>query len=575
MRGIPASPGISIGKAYLKQERTLDIEEREIPEGKVEEEIIRLHNALDSAKNDIKGIKKFITRELGKEQAEIFQAHIMLLKDPELVPAIENKIREEHINAEAAVNQVLGRYAAIFAGMKDEYMRGRKCDINDVGKRIISSLNGKEVISEELPGKVILVARDLSPSDTANLDRSKIQAFVTAQGSRTSHTAIMARSLGIPAVVGVGEELLKNCRQGDTIIVDGNQGKIIIDPDQENVQEYHQRWQDYRQSQKKLKQFKDEKAETADGVEIEIAGNIGELADLEAILERGGEGIGLFRTEFLYMNREELPSEEEQYRVYRQVVEEMDGKSVIIRTLDIGGGKDLPYLELPAGKNPVLGYRAIRICLDRPQIFIPQLKAILRAAVHGNLKLMYPMISSVEEICAANQILDEAKSELKQEGKTFREDIEVGIMIEIPSTLMIADVLARKVDFFSIGTNDLIQYLVAADRNNEQIADIHSPYHPAVLRFIKKIVDICHERGIWVGMCGEAAGDELLLPFHVGIGLDELSMSAISILPIKHLLSYCSLKDARKLVAEVLSLETMNEVRELLEEYHSKFSKNF
>lgn len=562
-KGIAASPGIFIGKIFIKKDKELDIEKREVYDHR--EELKRLKEAREKAKKQLKKVKNSAAEKFGEKKAEIFEAHLMFLDDPELIPNIESKIRDEKINAEAAVQEVVEHYARIFANMDNEYMQAREDDVKDVGKRLIKILLGVEELSEEIEDEAAVVTRELRPSETAQLNNDKVKALVTRGGSRTSHTAIIARSLEIPAVVGVKDDII-DCRyQQGEIIVDGNQGRVIIEPDEKTKEKYKKRLQKYKKEQEKLQTFKEKKAVTKDGTAIEVAGNIGNLADVDAVLEKGGEGIGLFRTEFLYMDREKLPTEEEQFEVYRDVVEKMGDKPVIIRTLDIGGDKDLPYLELKEELNPFLGYRAIRLCLDRPKLFKPQLKAILRAGYYGNVKLMYPMVSSVEEVLKANEVLEECKKELAESNKDFAEQIEVGIMIEVPSAVRIGDFLAREVDFFSIGTNDLIQYAVAVDRTNDDIADMHTPYHPALLRFIKESIEHAHNNDLWIGMCGEAAGDELLLPFLLGAGLDEFSMSAVSILKIKKLLNRWSISEAKKVAEDALRLATAGEVEEYLQ----------
>ncbi|MFW5985403.1 MAG: phosphoenolpyruvate--protein phosphotransferase [Halanaerobiaceae bacterium] len=566
VQGIAASPGIVIGKAYFIVDHELSIDDQQIASGEVKQEIERLYQALDKVKEELQEIKNYIARELGQEKARIFKAHIMLLNDPELLSAVEEKIKTKHIKAEKAVDEVIGHYVNLFISMQDEYLQGRKTDVRDVGDRIIKELIDQKDSSGKMEEEGIVVARDLTPADTAQLDRSVVKAFVTEQGSRTSHSAIMARSLGVPAVVGLGEELREKCHSGDTLIVDGTEGQVIVNPDPEVLEEYKNKAAHYEESQEDLLVYRDRKAQTKEGKRIEVVGNIGEPGDVDSVLDQGGEGIGLFRTEFLYMNRQELPTEEEQFEVYRDVAQKMGDKPVVIRTLDIGGGKNLPYFELEEEKNPFLGFRAIRISLEKKEIFIEQLKAILRASNFGNIKIMYPMISSLEELKAVKQLFARACRELENSGQEFNPDLETGIMIEIPSTLMIADELAAEVDFFSIGTNDLIQYILAVDRNNEKIAEMHTPYHPAVLRFIKQIVDRAHENDIWIGMCGEAAGDELLLPYLLGIGLDELSMSAISILKIKQLLSKWETKEAQQVAEKVVQMKTEKEIKTFLEQ---------
>jgi phosphotransferase system enzyme I (PtsI) len=566
MEGIAASPGIAIGKTLIKKDKNVEIDRQNISEEQIEREIEKLHAALEQAKQAIQELKVNTADKLGEDKAEIFEAHLMILEDPEVVPAFEDKIKNEKINAAAAVKDVIDKYVAMFSAMEDDYLRERGADIRDVGMRVIKILLDVQEISDRMEEEVVVVARDLTPSDTAQLDTEKVLAFITQEGSRTSHTAIMARSLGIPAVVGVGEELFNKAQDNSKVIVDGNSGEIYFSPDQNRLDTYQDKLKEYEREQKKLELYRDKKAQTKDGQAVELVGNMGNLNDIKPILDKGGEGVGLFRTEFLYMDRSELPTEEEQFEVYKEVAQKFQEKPVVIRTLDIGGDKDLPYLDFPEEMNPFLGYRAIRFCLERDDIFKPQLKAILRASQYGNLKIMFPMISSLEELLEAKNKIKEIKKELTAEGIDYNKDIEIGIMIEIPAAVMIADQLAEEVDFFSIGTNDLIQYTVAVDRTNEKIADRHTPYHPAVLRLIKKTIECGHAEDIWVGMCGEAAGDELLLPFLLGAELDEFSMSAVSILKIKKLMSKWEKSEAKEVTKKVLSLKTANEVKNYLKE---------
>lgn len=564
LEGIAASPGIAIGKSLLKLEKEIEIDRENIADDQVEQEIEKLHNALTDSKEQLEQLKKETAEKLGEEKAEIFAAHLMILDDPEVIPAFENKIKDNKLNAAAAVKDVIDEFAAMFAAMDDEYLRERGSDIKDVGMRVIKNLLGIEDIADKMDEEVIIIAEDLTPSDTAQLDTDKVLAFVTKEGSRTSHSAIMARSLGIPSVVGVGSELIEKAENGMKIIVDGNSGNIYFNPDQSTMDEYEVKLEEYEAEQERLKAFKDKKAETEDGHRVEVVGNMGNLKDVDPILANGGEGVGLFRSEFLYMDRDELPTEEEQFKVYKEVAEKMGDRPVVIRTLDVGGDKELPYLDFPEEMNPFLGYRAIRVCLERDDIFKPQLRALLRAGVYGNLKIMFPMISSLKELLAAKAKVEEVKAELKEEGLEYNADIDLGMMIEIPAAVMIADKLASEVDFFSIGTNDLIQYTVAVDRMNERIAEMHTPYHPAVLRLVKKTIEAAHAEDIWVGMCGEAAGEELLLPFLLGAGLDEFSMSAVSILKIKEILTKWTLSEAEKVSKEVLNLGTVAEVKDYL-----------
>lgn len=562
--GIAASPGIAIGKSLLKTEDEIEIEKKNIADEQVEKELKKLHSALDESKNSLKKLKEETAKKLGEEKAEIFSAHLMILDDPEVIPAFENKIKDNKLNAAAAVKEVIDEFAAIFAAMDNEYLRERGSDIKDVGMRIIKNLLGVEEISDKMEDEVIIVAEDLTPSDTAQIDTDKVLAFVTRDGSRTSHSAIMARSLGIPSVVGLGNELIEKVEKNIKIIVDGNMGKVFFNPDQSTLDEYKEKLEKYEAEQERLKLFKDKKAQTKDGHQVEVAGNMGNLKDVDPILANGGEGVGLFRSEFLYMDRSEMPTEEEQFEVYKEAAEKMEAKPLVIRTLDVGGDKELPYLEFPEEMNPFLGYRAIRVSLERDDVFKPQLRALLRAGAYGNIKIMFPMISSLDELLKAKSKIEEIKAELKEEGVKYDEDIDLGIMIEVPAAVMIADQLAKEVDFFSIGTNDLIQYTVAVDRMNEKIAEMHTPYHPAVLKLIKKTIDAGHAEDIWVGMCGEAAGEELLVPFLLGAGLNEFSMSAVSILKIKEILTKWTLAEAEAESKKVLELGTAAEVKKYL-----------
>jgi len=564
LEGIAASPGIAIGKSLLKVEKKIEIDKENIADDQVEQEIEKLHNALTESKKQLEELKEETAEKLGEEKAEIFAAHLMILDDPEVIPAFENKIKDNKLNAAASVKAVIDEFAAMFAAMDDEYLRERGSDIKDVGMRIIKNLLGVEDISDKMEEEVIIIAEDLTPSDTAQLDTDKVLAFVTRDGSRTSHSAIMARSLGIPSVVGTGSEVIEKAENNMEIIVDGNSGKVYFNPDQSTLDEYKQKLEEYEAEQERLQTFKDKKAETEDGHQVEVVGNMGNLKDVDPILANGGEGVGLFRSEFLYMDRSQLPTEEEQFKVYKEAAEKMGDKPVIIRTLDVGGDKELPYLDFPEEMNPFLGYRAIRVCLERDDIFKPQLRALLRAGSFGNIKIMFPMISSLDELRAAKAKVEEVKAELKEEGLEYNEDIDLGMMIEVPAAVMIADKLAKEVDFFSIGTNDLIQYTVAVDRMNEKIAEMHTPYHPAVLRLIKKTIEAAHAEDIWVGMCGEAAGEELLLPFLLGAGLDEFSMSAVSILKIKEIMTKWTLAEAEKESEKILELATAAEVKEYL-----------
>ncbi|MDI3481596.1 MAG: phosphoenolpyruvate-protein phosphotransferase system enzyme [Tepidanaerobacteraceae bacterium] len=567
LKGIAASPGIEIGKAYVLKGQQIVINRANIPDGMVEEEIKRLEEAIEKSKAQLKKIKEKAEEELGQDKAEIFQAHIMVLEDPVFIDEIKSKIKSDKITAENAVSMVSQNYVEMFNNMDDEYLKERAADIKDVSDRMIKNILGVSIetladISEES----IIIAKDLTPSDTAQMNKEKVLAFATDMGGRTSHTAIMARSLEIPAVVGLVDISLK-AKSGDVVIVDGNKGIVYVNPDESTLKEYERMRLDYEKYRICLKELKDLPGETRDGTrKVELSANIGTPKDVKGALDNGAEGIGLYRTEFLYMDRDNLPTEEEQFAAYKQVAEAMAPRPIIIRTLDIGGDKKLPYLDMPDEMNPFLGWRAIRMCLDRPHILKTQLRAILRASLYGNIKIMYPMISCAEEIRKANAILEEAKQELKNEGIAFDDNLEVGIMVEIPSAAVIADILAKEVDFFSIGTNDLIQYTLAVDRMNEHISNLYEPLHPAVLRLVKNVIDASHRAGKWTGMCGEMAGDVIAAPILLGLGLDEFSMSASSIPQVKKIIRSLSYDEAKEIAERALNMESPDEIRKMVEE---------
>lgn len=457
-------------------------------------------------------------------------------------------------------------FVSMFESMDNEYMKERAADIRDVTKRVTGHLLGVEIpnpslISEE----VIIVSGDLTPSDTAQLNRRFVKGFTTDIGGRTSHSAIMARSLEIPAVVGT-KAVTKEIQNGVTVIVDGINGDVIIDPSQDVISQYEQKHQKFLEQKAEWAKLVNEPTVTNDGHHVELAANIGTPDDVKGVLENGGEAVGLYRTEFLYMGRDQLPTEEEQFDAYKTVLERMGGKSVVVRTLDIGGDKELPYLELPKEMNPFLGYRAIRLCLDEQEIFRTQLRALLRASTYGNLKIMFPMIATVNEFRQAKAVLLEEKEKLQAEGHQVSDDIEVGMMVEIPATAVIADQFAKEVDFFSIGTNDLIQYTMAADRMNEQVSYLYQPYNPAILRLITLVIEAAHKEGKWVGMCGEMAGDEIAIPILLGLGLDEFSMSATSILPARTQISKLSKKETESFKEQILSMSTTEEVVQFVKE---------
>lgn len=533
-KGIAASRGYAIGSVSIKGNSEICVVEKKVDD--INLEYKRLDDALEISMTQLKTIKEKAEKELGSDKAAVFESHMMLLIDPEFIGGIKNDIKDKSINAEMALKNIVDMYLAMFDVMEDEYMKERAGDVRDVYGRIHSNLTGVNCGEVTLSkSNSVVVAHDLTPSDTALLDKSKVSAFVTDIGGRTSHSAIMARTLEIPAVVGMKNitELVKN---GDTIIVDGILGEVIINPDKATIKEYEFKKKAFEEEQNNLKRLKEVEIKTKEGKVIEVCGNIGSSKDVDKVLENGGNGVGLFRTEFLYMDRDSLPTEDQQFEAYKTVLEKMGDKPVIIRTLDIGGDKKLSYLPLAHEENPFLGYRAIRLCLDRTDIFKTQLRGLLRASVYGNLKIMFPMIASLDEFLKAKSLLEECMTELKSENIPFKKDIPTGIMVEIPAAAIMADELAKHVDFFSIGTNDLTQYTLAADRMNEKISYIYDWNHPAVLRLIKMTIEAAHKAGKTCGMCGEMAGAEESIPTLLEYGLDEFSMSSSSILSAKSIL---------------------------------------
>jgi phosphoenolpyruvate-protein phosphotransferase (PTS system enzyme I) len=558
LHGIAASNGIAIAKAYRLVEPDLTFTKTTVSD--TDAEVSRVRNALEISKSELSQIRDRAKIELGQDKAAIFEAHLLVLSDPELIKPIEDKISTEKVNAESALKETADFFITMFEQMENEYMKERAADIRDVTKRVLSHLLNVHMVNPSMIAEeVIIVAEDLTPSDTAQLNRDFVKGFTTDIGGRTSHSAIMARSMEIPAVVGT-KNATKTIQNGDMIIVDGLKGEVHINPTPEVVEEYkliHTKFQKQKDEWAKLV---NEKSVTKDGHQIELAANIGTPKDLKGVIENGGEAIGLYRTEFLYMGRDQLPTEEEQFQAYKAVLEGMEGKPVVVRTLDIGGDKELPYLELPKELNPFLGFRAIRLCLEEQDIFRTQLRALLRASVYGNLKIMFPMIATLDEFRQGKSILEEEKQNLVNEGVKVSEKIELGIMVEIPSTAVIADQFAKEVDFFSIGTNDLIQYTMAADRMNERVSYLYQPYNPSILRLIKMVIDAAHMEGKWAGMCGEMAGDETAIPILIGLGLDEFSMSATSILKARSQIRHLSKPDLEKLATQVLQLSTNEEV---------------
>lgn len=568
MQGVGVSPGIAIGKALVLKEENVSIEQKSkrLPG----EELERLQASLTSVRQKLEEIKEKASTELG-DKAQILDAQILVTQDEELLGAVRGNI-EGGMTAEAALETGVEFYAKILEGMDNEYMRERAADLRDVGGRLIRHLLGIEQQDlSALTEDYIIVARDLTPSDTASMNKAHVLGFVTDIGGRTSHSAIMARSLEIPAIVGTkdGTSLIKS---GELLILDVEAGEVITNPDSQQVALYEKRRAAMEEEKKRLLKLKTQPSITTDGHQVELAANIGTPKDCEGALHNGAEGIGLFRTEFLYLNRDNLPTEEEQFAAYKAVLEAMSPRPVVIRTLDVGGDKELSYLNLPKESNPFLGYRAIRVCLKQTDIFRTQLRALLRASAYGKLKIMFPMISSLDEVRQAKALFEEVKAELGNVGVKVSAEIQVGIMIEIPAAAMISDVLAKEVDFFSIGTNDLIQYTTAVDRMNEGIAHLYTPFHPAVLRLIQMVIENGHRSGIWVGMCGEAAGDPALIPLFLGMGLDEFSMSAISILAARELIGRLSLEELKKRVPEILQSGTAQEVQEKVKELSRRSS---
>lgn len=563
LKGIPAAPGITIGNAHPLYDEKVVVPRKKVKENLVEKEIARFKKSLSKTRQEILAIHKRIAKEMGVEKARIFGAHLMVLEDEVLISEVIAKLRRERLAVEYVFWTVLKKYTKVLSKSDDEYLRERVSDINDVGRRILKNLLGTEQHSlEKLERKTVVVAYDLSPSDTAVMHRGNVIAFATDIGARTSHTAIMAKSLEIPAVVGL-ETVTAKVKNGSNIIVDGNRGVVIVNPTPQTIRKYHIEKRRFDKFEKHLVKLKDLPAKTLDGKEVELAANIEMAADIPGVLAHGAKGIGLYRTEYFYMNRKDLPSEDEQYEAYRQVAEKIYPNSVIIRTLDLGGDKFLSQFEVPHDMNPFLGWRAIRFCLARPDIFKAQLSAILRASHHGKLKIMYPMISGVEELRQAHVILSEVKEDLNKRAIPFDKNIKVGAMIEVPSAALTSDVLAKESDFFSIGTNDLIQYALAVDRVNEKIAYLYEPAHPAVLRLIKTVIDNAHLGNIWAGMCGEMAGDAALTLILLGLGLDEFSVPPIMVPEIKRIIRAVNYEDVKKIADKALKLSTGTEVMEM------------
>ena len=569
LKGIAASDGVAVAKAYLLVQPDLSFNKTSVED--TDAEATRLDDALAKSTEELQAIRDKAAQSLGEAEAQVFDAHLMVLSDPEMVGQIKQNIQDNKVNAEAALKEVTDMYIGMFEAMDDNaYMQERAADIRDVAKRILAHLLGvtlpnPSMINEE----VIVVAHDLTPSDTAQLDRTYVKAFVTDIGGRTSHSAIMARSLEIPAIVGT-KEITDKVKAGDILAVNGIIGDVIIDPTDAEKSEFEAEAKAYADQKAEWDKLKNAETVTADGKHVELAANIGTPKDLEGVHKNGGEAVGLYRTEFLYMDSSDFPTEEDQYQAYKAVLEGMEGKPVVVRTMDIGGDKELPYLTLPHEMNPFLGYRALRISLSElgDGMFRTQMRALLRASVHGNLRIMFPMVATLKEFRAAKAIFEDEKQKLVNEGVEVSNDIQVGIMIEIPAAAVLADKFAKEVDFFSVGTNDSIQYTMAADRMNERVSYLYQPYNPSILRLIKNVIDAAHAEGKWAGMCGEMAGDQTAVPLLLGMGLDEFSMSATSILKTRSLMKRLDTTKMAELADRALKeCDTMEEVVALVEEY--------
>ncbi len=567
VKGIGVSSGFAIGRVrILHSGDVFQIAKQMVPPDLIVHEMARFEDALTKTRAEILGIRKKVSTQIGSESSDIFNAHLLILEDRTLIEDVISMVKSERVQAEYAFSKVIQRYFEVFSQINDEYLKERVSDIRDVGRRLLANLCGHEKLHlDRLDEPVILISHDLSPSDTASLDRSKVLAFVTESGGPTSHTAILGRSLEIPAIVGAAG-LLPQVNNGDIVIVDGSHGIIMIAPDEKTIEQMTQQQAKFIQFRVELDKLRDLPAETLDGRKISLAANIEFHYEMDSVIAHGAEGIGLYRTEYFYMNRTDLPGEEEQFQAYRQVAEKMRPHGVVIRTLDLGGDKFVSALDVPNEMNPYLGCRAIRFCLTRPDIFKTQLRAILRASAHGNLMVMYPLISTIGELQKANEFLEEARQELKKEGLPFSDTLQVGAMIEIPSAALTSDILAEEVDFFSIGTNDLIQYSLAVDRVNEKIAYLYQPTHPAILKLIRMVIENAHAAGKWVGSCGEMSGDPAIALLLVGMGIDEISASPISLPKIKKAVRSIRYEDAKKIAEKVFQFKTAEDIRKYLDE---------
>ena len=572
--GIPASPGIVFGKALVLKEEKIVLDTQKFSEDQVEAEVARFYAGREAAVEQLNSIHQRALKSLGEEKAAIFEGHLMILEDEELEEEIIDYLRSQKVNASVAASKIIDQQVEMLSEIDDEYLKERAGDIRDIGNRLIKNILGMHIVDlGDIAEESILVAYDLTPSETAQLNLEKVLGFITDIGGRTSHTSIMARSLELPAIVGTND-VTARVNTGDYLILDAVNNRVYVNPTQAEIDELKTLEAKLAEEKAELAKLKDLPAVTLDGHKVEVVANIGTIRDCEGAHRNGAEGVGLYRTEFLFMDRDQLPSEEEQFIAYKEVVEAMEGRLVVLRTMDIGGDKELPYLNLPKEMNPFLGWRAVRIALDRREILHAQLRAVLRASAFGKLAVMFPMIISVEEIRELKSVLETLKAELRAEGKAFDENIQVGVMVETPSAAVNAKFLAKEVDFFSIGTNDLTQYTLAVDRGNELISHLYNPMSPSVLGLIKQVIDASHAEGKWTGMCGELAGDERATLLLLGMGLDEFSMSAISVPHIKKLIRHVNYQEVKALADEALQKPTSAEIEQLIQAFLAEKSLN-
>lgn len=565
--GIPASPGIVFGKALVLKEEKIIIDNQKISEDQIDAEIARFYEGRTAAVAQLSSIRDRALKSLGEDKAAIFEGHLMILEDEELEEEIIGYIRSNKANAAAAASKIIDQQVEMLSEIDDEYLKERAGDIRDIGNRLLKNILGMHIVDlGEINEEAILVAYDLTPSETAQLNLDKVLGFITDIGGRTSHTSIMARSLELPAIVGTNN-VTEQVNTGDYLILDAVNNAVYVNPTREQIEKLKAQQVQLAEEKAELAKLKDLPALTLDGHRVDVVANIGTIRDCDGADRNGAEGVGLYRTEFLFMDRDSLPSEEEQFQAYKEVVEAMNGRIVVLRTMDIGGDKELPYLNLPKEMNPFLGWRAVRIAMDRREILHAQLRAVLRASAFGKLAVMFPMIISVEEIRELKSVIETLKQELRNEGKSFDENIQVGVMVETPSAAVNAKFLAKEVDFFSIGTNDLTQYTLAVDRGNEMISHLYNPMSPSVLGLIKQVIDASHAEGKWTGMCGELAGDERATLLLLGMGLDEFSMSAISVPRIKKLIRNVNYADAKALAEKALQVPTAAEIEQLVDEF--------